>query len=98
MWPRGIYGFPINLSKRGVLGKPLDQVRVCDVRTAERHQICQPLRDKAIAAITIHLHIRDQCAFVESAEMSKHAIVGQFLKWSTRNVGGITHEQQVREM
>src|SRR5216684_1622876 len=57
--PRGVDGFPIHLSKRGILGKPLDQIRICDVRTAERHQICQPLCDKAIAAITVHLHVRD---------------------------------------
>ena len=71
MRPRGIYGFPINLSKRGILGKPLDQVGICDIGTAERYQICQTFRDKAIAAITVHLHVRDQRAFVERAEMVK---------------------------
>ena len=91
--PRGIDGFPINFSKWSILGRPLDQVRICDIRTSERHQIRQTFRDKAIAAITVHLHVRDQCAFEEGAEMPEHAIVGQFLEWSTGEVGGISHQQ-----
>jgi hypothetical protein len=90
---RGIDGFPINLSKRSVLSESLDEVRIRDIRTAERHQICQPLGDKAIAAITVHLHVRDQSASVERTEMPEHAIVGQFLKWRTGEVGSIPHEQ-----
>ena len=98
MWPRGVDGFPVHFSKRGILGKPLDQVGICDIGTAERHQICQTFRDKAIAAITVHLHVRDQCAFEERTEMPEHAIVGQFLEWSTGEVGCIAHEQQVRKI
>ena len=41
---RGVNGFPINLSKRGILGEPLDQVGICDVGAAERDQICQTFR------------------------------------------------------
>jgi hypothetical protein len=69
--PRGIHGLPIDLSKRGVIGKPLDQIRICDVGTPERHQIGQTFRDKAIAAVTVHLHVRDQRAFVERTKMLK---------------------------
>ncbi len=76
-WPRGIHAFPINFSKRGILGKPLDQIGICDVGTAERYKICQTFRDKTIAAITVHLHIRDERAFVERTEMPEHAIIGQ---------------------
>jgi hypothetical protein len=76
----------------------MDQVGICDVGTAKRYKICQTFRDKTIAAITVHLHIRDERAFVERAEMPEHAIVGQFLKGRTGEVGGIPHEQQVRKM
>jgi len=96
--PRGIHGFPINLSKWGILGKHLNQVGICDVRTAERYKICQTFRDKAIAAITVHLHIRDERAFVERTEMPEHPIVSQFLERRTGEVGCIPHEQQVRKM
>jgi hypothetical protein len=54
--------------------------RVCDIRTAERYQICQTFHDKAIAPITVHLHIHDECAFVERAEMPEHSIIGQSLE------------------
>src|SRR5260370_16506298 len=30
--------------------------------------------------------------------MQEHAIVGQFLKWRTGEVGGVAHEQQVRKI
>jgi hypothetical protein len=68
----------------------------CDVGTAERYKICQTFRDKAIAAITVHLYVRDYCAFEEGAEILEHAIIGQFLKMRTTEVGGIPHQQQVR--
>jgi len=91
--------FPqFHFSKRGVCRKPLDQVGICDVGTTKCHQICQAFCDKAIAPITVHLHIRDQCAFVERTEMPEHAIVGDFLKWRTCEVGGVPHEQQVRQI
>ena len=93
MRPRGVDGFPIHFSERNIVGKPLDKIGICDIRTAERHQICQLFCDKAIAAIAVHLHVRDQSAFVERTKMPEHAIVGQFLKWRTGEVGGIAHEQ-----
>jgi hypothetical protein len=68
VWRRGVHCFPIDFGQRSVLGKPLDQVGIRDVRTAERHQICQSLRDKAIAASTVQLHVRDQRAFVERSQ------------------------------
>ena len=93
MWPRGVDGFPVHFGKRGIVGKPLHKIRICDVWTTKRHQISQPLCDKAITAITVHLHVCDQCAFEQRTEMPEHAVVGQFLKWSTGEVGGIAHEQ-----
>jgi len=98
MWPRGVDGFPVHFSKRGIVGKPLHKIRICDVWTTKRYQICQPLRDKAIATITVHLYVCHQSAFIERAEMPEHAIVDQFLKWSARKVSCIPHEQQVREI
>ncbi len=98
MRPEGVHGFPINFSKRDILGKPLDQVGICDVGTAERYKICQTFRDKAIAAITVHLHVRDQCACEEGAEMPEHAIVGQSFEWRSSKVGCVAHEQQVRKI
>jgi len=91
--PRGVDGFPINLGKRGILGKPLDQIRICDIKTAERYQICQTFCDKAIAAIIVHLHVRDQCAFEERTEMPEHAIIGQSFQGAAGKVGGVSHEQ-----
>ena len=32
MRSRGIHGFPFNLCKRDILGKSLDEVRICDIR------------------------------------------------------------------
>ncbi len=98
MPPRGIDCFPINLSKRGILGKPLNQVGICNIGTAERHQICQTFCDKAITAITVHLHVRNQCAFVERAEIPEHAIVSQPLQWGAGKIGSVSHEQQVRKV
>jgi len=98
MRPRGVDGFPIDLSKWDILCEPLDQVGIGNIRTTESHQICQPLRDKAIPAITVHLHVCDQRAIEERTEMLKHAIIGQFLEWSTGEVSCIAHEQQVRKM
>ena len=89
---------PSHFGKRGTLGKPLDQVRIRTIRTAERYQICQTLRDKAITALTVHLYVCDQGAFVERTEMLEHAIPGQLFEWSSGEVGGIAHEQQVRKV
>src|SRR4029077_4520585 len=45
-----------------------------------------------------HLHVCDQSAVEEWTEMLEHAIPGQLLQWSTGEVGGIAHEQQVRKV
>ena len=96
--PRGVDGFPIHFGKGRILRKPLYQVRICDIRTAERHEICQPFRDKAIPAITVHLHVCDESAVEERTEMLEHAIPGQLLERGTGEVGSIAHEQQVRKV
>ncbi len=57
-----------------------------------------PLHDKAIAALTIHLHVGNQSAFEERTEMPEHAIVGQFRKRRTGEICGIAHEQYVRKI
>ena len=44
-------------------------------RDGKRHQIRQTFRNKAIATITIHLHIRDQCAFEERTEVPEVSLL-----------------------
>jgi hypothetical protein len=68
-------GFPVYFSNWGIVGKPLHKIRICDVWTTKRHQICQPLRDEAIPAITLHLHVCDQCAFEQKMEMPEQPTI-----------------------
>lgn len=95
---RGVDGFPVHFGKRGVVLKSLYQVRIGDVRTTERHKICQSFCDEAIPAPAVHIHICYECAFEERTEMPEHAVPGQLLEWSSRKVGGIAHQQQVRKV
>ena len=43
--------FPNQPQQEGIRSKPLDQVGICDIRTAERYQIRQTFCDKVIAAM-----------------------------------------------
>jgi hypothetical protein len=48
-----VHGLPIQFGKRRILGEPLDEVEIRNVRTPERNQVSQPLCDKAIPALAI---------------------------------------------
>src|ERR1700676_2566560 len=76
-WPRGVDGLPIHFGKRGTRGEPLHEVGICDVRAPKHNQVRQTFCDKPISPLAIHIHIGDQCSFVDMTEMPEHAIVGQ---------------------
>jgi hypothetical protein len=53
--------------------------------------------DKAIAAFGSHIHVRDQRAAKNRTKMLEHAVAGQRLERRTREVRGVSHQQQVRQ-
>jgi hypothetical protein len=43
-----------------------------------------------------HLDIREEVSVKEGPEMLEHAVAGQLLQWTSREVCICSHEQQVR--
>ena len=69
--------FPNQLQQEGHSRQTSGPDRDLRCRDGRTLQDLPDLPDKTIAVITVHLHIRDERAFVERTEMPEHAIIGQ---------------------